>query len=227
MARALLLLAVAGLALAPELARAQAPPTLSLTVSPAAGVDYGDPVRVSGRLTRGGAPVVGEAVVLQARRFPYRRAFAPLRTVRTDARGRFSVRRRFDRNHRLRARAPALTVTSTRESVFVFPAFRLSYRLLRENVIRLTQTYTTPRDVRLTQRTRFYVGPRGARTAPFRRRARIRRQRPGRFVSRATVRVPARYEGRFRFASCFPSDPRAGMGDPAARCPRLAFRFTR
>lgn len=200
-------------------------PSLGLAVGPRGGVDYGDATRISGRLSRGGTPLARQPIVLEARRFPYRGAFRRLRTLRTDRRGRFELRRRFDRNHRVRVRAPRQRVTSRTRSVFVFPAFRLTYRLLRENVVRLTQVYTTPRDVRTVASTSFYLGPRNARTAPFRTRRRTRRIRPGRFVSRATLRVPARYEGRFRYASCFRADPRAGMGDPAQRCPTRAFRF--
>jgi len=217
---ALLLLAVL---LAPAPAAAQERATLSLTATPDGGVDYGEATRLSGRLEREDALRAGERVLLEAARFPYREGYAPLRTLRTDPAGRFSLRWRFDRNHRVRVRAER--ATSAAVSVFVFPRSVLSYRVLRENVLAITQTYATPRDVRLRTTTRFYLGRRGARTAPLRARARVERTAAGRFVARATLTVPGAYEGRFQYASCFPYDPRAGMGDPEARCPRHAFRF--
>ncbi len=220
---ALVLLPASAAAQAP--AQTPAPATLTLTVAPKGGVGYGEATRLAGRLERRGAPVAGEEVVLEARRFPYRADYAPLRTVRTDAGGRFALRRRFDRNHRVRARA--VGAPSAAVSAFVFPRSVLTYRVLRENVLGLTQAYVTPRDVALRATTRFYVGPRGARTAPLRARSRVRRTGAGRAVARATVRVPRSYEGRFQYASCFPYDPRAGMGDPDARCPARAFRFER
>jgi len=222
---ALVLLPASAAAQAPTPTPAPAPATLTLVVGPEGGVGYGEATRLSGRLERGGAPVAGEEIVLEARRFPYRAGYTRLRTVRTDAAGRFVLRRRFDRNHRVRARAAG--APSAAVSAFVFPRSLLTYRVLRENVLALTQAYVTPRDVALRATTRFYVGPRGARTARLRARSRLRRTAAGRAVARARVRVPASYEGRFQYASCFPYDPRAGMGDPEAHCPARAFRFER
>ncbi len=213
------------LLLAPTTASGQAPSSLALEVGPRGGVDYGEATRLSGRVVRAGAPLPGEEVVLEARRFPYRGPWVRVRVLRTDAAGRFELRRRFDRNHRVRARAAG--AASPGRSLFVFPRSALSYRVVRDNVLALTQAYVTPRDVALRATTRFYLGPRSGRTGPLRARARVRRTAPGRFLARATVRVPAAYEGRFQYASCFPYDPRAGMGDPGARCPSRSFRFER
>jgi hypothetical protein len=77
-----------------------------------------------------------------------------------------------------------------------------------------------PRDVRLSAPTRFYVGPSNGRRARLRAVARTRRVRPGRYVARATVRVPASFGGRFRYLSCFAYSPGSGMGHPRASCPR-------
>ena len=128
---------------------------------------------------------------------------------------------------------PEPDVLSPPRDAFVLPAFTLSFSQRGARVLRLKQTYTVPRDARLSAPTRFYVGPcrRGrdrrvhgaarAGSAPRRRRAACA---PGRYVARATVRIPASFRGRFRYVSCFLYSPGSGMGDPEQRCPR---RFAR
>jgi len=205
-------------------AAAQAP-SLTLEAAGDRAEEYGEEHRLTGRLTQGGAPVPGQVVVLEARPFPYTDPFAPVgTTTTTDDAGRFRARVALDRNHDVRASVPALGALSRRLRVFVYPRTELSYSVVRTNVVRLTQTYATPRDVRLSEPTLFYLSRRGARRAPLRARARVRRTRPGRFVSRVTVRLPRSYRGRFQYASCFDYDAAEGMGDPAARCGRF-FRF--
>lgn len=198
--------------------------TLELEVGPRQGVALGQAHDLGGRLVRGGEPLGGQTVVIEARRFPYRGPFEAVRTLVTDRGGRFAVRRRFDRNHQVRAVAPELALVSHRVTALTFPRTRVRARARRDTV-ELVQSYATPRDVRLTGPTLFYLGPARARTAPLRARARIRRIGAGRFEARATLTVPEAYRGRFRYASCFPYDPRAGLGDPQARCPRRTYRF--
>ena len=92
---------------------------------------------------------------------------------------------------------------------------------MRRNVIRIVQTYRTPRSVPpLTAPTLFYVGRSGRPRAPLAARAKTRpvrrkgkRGRRGRFRASAQVRIPKAWNGRFRYASCFPYN--AGMGNPA------------
>ena len=64
-----------------------------------------------------------------------------------------------------------------------------------------------------------------AKRAPFAAKARTRRVRAGRYVARATVRIPASFEGRFSYVSCFGYSKGSGMGDPALRCPRTSVRL--
>lgn len=217
----LLVTLLALLAVAPATAGAA---IVELGVLPPDGADFGDTHGVVGRLTGAyGAPVAGRQVLLQARRHPYRGRFLDLDTATTGLDGRFAFERAFDRNHQVRVLAPALGDSSAVQRVYVFPRSNLTFRLVRRNVIRVTQVYATPRDVRLTKPTFFYLGRRGTRTAPLVARARTRRVRRGRFIARAQVRIPKAWDGRFRYASCFPYN--AGMGDPKIGCPRKRYRF--
>jgi hypothetical protein len=209
------------LALAPATASAD---TVEISVLPAEGADFGSTQSVAGRLTGPyGAPIVGKQVILQARRYPYRGDFANVATATTGLSGRFTFERAFDRNHQVRVVGPQLGDLSSTERVYVFPRSNLTFRLVRRNIIRITQVYATPNDVRLTEPTRFYVARRGAKTAPLAARPDTRRTSRGRFIARALVRLPKAWEGRFRYGSCFPYN--AGMGDPKVGCPKQRYTF--
>ena len=117
----------------------------------------------------------------------------------------------------------------------MLPAFTLAFSQRGSGRIRVTQTYTVPKAVRLTAPTRFYLGPCKpdrsgrctARRAPFAAKAETRRVRKGRYVARATVSIPDRFEGRFSYVSCFGYSDGSGMGDPDLRCPRGSVRLVR
>ena len=105
---------------------------------------------------------------------------------------------------------------------------------MRRNVIRIVQTYRTPKDVTLTAPTLFYVGragrPTGAAAPPGEDEARHAQGQgqgearvKGRFRASAQVRIPAAWKGRFRYASCFPYN--AGMGNPKLGCPKQRYKF--
>ena len=223
----LLVLATAAPAVAAE---------LSLTVAPAAGVRLGSATEISGRATEAGAPLAGRIVVLELRPHPFDRAWRRAAVTGTEADGSFAFAPALDRNQRVRARligvAPEPDVLSPRRDAYVVPAFTLAFDQRGERELRLEQTYTVPRDVRLSAPTRFYVGPcrGGARGECTGRRARFRaaaetvRVRAGRYRAEAIVRLPRSYRGRFRYVSCFVYSPGSGMGDPNERCPR---RFAR
>jgi hypothetical protein len=200
---------------------ASAVPVVRLDVTPRE-TRYRDATTFTGTVTDGGAPVAGVEVVLEAREYPFAGAFEELGRVVTDAKGEFRLRRRLDRNASVRALAAG--VASRRERAYVFPRPDLRFVAINPRVIRLTQRYRVPRDVRLERPTRFYVGPRGKPTAPRAAVAEVRRTRPGRFISTAVVRIPSAWDGRFRYASCFRYTPGSGMGDPRSKCPRR-FRF--
>src|SRR5215211_2610691 len=209
---------------------------VSLSVDAKAGVRLGSAPGLSGRVTHEGAPLPGRTVVLEVRRYPFKRAWRRTRiTDVTDARGRFSLSSKFDRNHRVRARVVGVPYSpellSPRRNAYVLPAFTLAFQQRAERRLRLRQTYTVPRDVQLSAPTRFYVGPCKlesgectARFARFRAAAATLRVRPGRYVARATVRLPKSFRGRFQYVSCFRYSPGSGMGDPGQTCPR---RFAR
>jgi hypothetical protein len=103
---------------------------------------------------------------------------------------------------------------------FTLPAFTLTFRAVRPGVVRLIQSYTVPRAVRLTAPTLFYLARVKARRSSLRAQAPTRRVRAGRYRSRATVKLPAAWKGRFRFGSCFRTTAASGMGRPGERCPR-------
>lgn len=217
---------------------------VSLEVTPAAGVRLGNPTDMSGRVTEGGVPLAGRVVGLELRRHPFRGRWTPRATARTRASGRFAFSPRLTRNHQVRVRLEAdgadsqylpapLDVLSPQRNAYVLPAFTLRFSQRGRRAIRIVQTYTVPRVVKLTAPTRFYVGPCKpdrrerctARRAPLRAIAETRRVRRGRYEARATVRIPAAYDGRFRYVSCFGYSDGSGMGDPGLRCPRKSIRL--
>ena len=113
--------------------------------------------------------------------------------------------------------------------VYVFPRTSLTFQLARRNVIRLIQTYTTPKGVRLTAPTLFYVGQARKARAPLAAKAKTRpikkngKRVKGRFRATALVRIPKAWKGQFRYASCFPYN--GGMGDPHLGCPKRRYKF--
>ena len=241
--RILILAGVLALAAA---APAAAAPDVSLDVDPLSGVQFGKAVDLRGAATDGSTPLAGREVRLEVRRFPYRGAWQVRGTRTTDPRGEFAFRPKLDRNHEVRARLvgrgvlpgdgtyvpPEGDTLSVVRDVFVLPAFTLDFEELRAGVIRITQVYSVPKGVKLTKRTRFYVGPckleRGrctAKSAPLKATAKTRKLRKGRYRARAKVRIPERFDGRFQYVSCFPYSPRSGMGDPDLRCPKKRARI--
>jgi hypothetical protein len=216
---------------------------VSLRVEPAGGVRLGGATSVSGRVTEAGAPLANRVVQLEVRRHPFKGGWTRKASATTAADGRYAFAPKLDRNHRVRVRLAALPPTgpyglpeadslSPRRNAYVLPAFTLAFQQRPNRGLRLRQTYTVPRGVKLSAPTRFYVGPclpdaRGQCTgtrAPLRAEAATRRVRAGRYVSIATVRIPKSYGGRFQYVSCFLYSPGSGMGDPNQSCPR---RFAR
>jgi hypothetical protein len=218
---------------------------LSVRVTPSDGVRLGNLTRIAGTATEGGAPLADRTVRLEVRKHPFKRGWRRVASRRTDAAGRYSFRRKFTRNHRVRVRLEGLPATdytspqpdtvTRRRNAYVLPAFTLAFTQRGPRRIRITQTYTVPRGVVLTAPTRFYVGPCKpnandvctTRRAPFAKEAKTRRVRPGRFVAAATVRIPASFGGRFSYVSCFPYSDGSGMGDPGQTCPRKSIKLSR
>lgn len=188
-------------------------------------VRYGAAHRLSGTLKDGDAPLSGQQIVLEGRRYPYEGSYRVIERVTTDARGRFAFKPKLDRNHRLRVSAPAQGMTSAVLNAFTLPSIELSFRALRPGVVRLYQRYTVPSAVKLTSPTLFYVGPRRAKRASIRRSGKLVRVRPGHFTSHADVTLPAAWKGAFRYASCFRASPGSGMGDPKDKCATLRLEF--
>jgi hypothetical protein len=222
-----LLIALLALAVAPAGASAAA---LDVRVRPAGGTDFGESHTVSGQITGpDGAPLAGRQVTLEVRSYPYRRAFRAVATATSDVDGRFAFERAFDRNHQVRVLAPEFGDRSTVARAYVFPRTALTFGLVRRNVIRIVQAYRTPKNVKLTAPTLFYVGKAGKQRAPLAARARTKpvkrkgKVRKGRFRASAVVRIPKAWGGRFRYASCFPYN--AGMGNPRLGCPKKRYRF--
>jgi hypothetical protein len=195
---------------------------IGLTVKPGNGVQLGGEHQFSGMLTENGAPLAGQLVTLEARRFPFAGDFVALQSATTGAQGQFRFFQALDRNHEIRV--TGANVSSAVRTAFVFPRFKLSFKALKHGRVRLTQRYTTPSDALLTERTHFYLGRRKAKSAPLRARVTTKQVSATRFVATTVVKVPRSYGGRFRYASCIPGDAAAGMGDPALRCGRK-FRF--
>lgn len=211
---------------------------VSLDVAEEAGVRLGERTGLSGAVTEAGAPLAGQVVELELRRHPFKRAWRRTgRITLTAADGSYKFAPLLDRNHHVRVRllgaASNPDVLSPRRNAYVLPAFTLSFDQRGRRELRLRQSYKVPRDTELSAPTRFYVGPclpdvdgrcTGTR-APFRVAAETRRVRAGRYLARATVRIPRSYRGRFQYLSCFVYSPGSGMGDPDQRCPRRVARL--
>ena len=229
-----LLIALLTLALAPAAASAA---VIDIAVAPASGADFGEPHTVTGKITGPyGAPLVGRSVVLEARPYPFKnRDFKGVETATSGLDGRFAFDHTFDRNQQVRVFAPEFGDRSFVLPVYVFPRTALSFGLVRRNVIRLVQTYRTPKDIKLTAPTLFYVGKSGKKRAPLAAKAKtlpVRAKgkkgkkgkiKKGRFRATAVVRIPSSWKGRFRYASCFPYN--AGMGNPKLGCPKKRYKF--
>ena len=213
------LLATLTLLLAAPAAHAAVTVTMKLTP---AETQYGKITRISGTALSDGAPFAGQTVELDAKRYPFEEPFAPLATTTTAADGTYVFERTLDRNYVFRVIVGG--EKSKRDHAYVFPATTLTFRARSSRMIKLTQRYRVPPDVRLEQPTIFYVGPRGRKTAPRAATGKLERVRAGRYRSTATVRLPAAWKGRFRYASCFRYSGGSGMGNPRAGCPRR-FRF--
>jgi hypothetical protein len=211
---------------------------ISLELASDAGVRLGKPTELSGQVTEAGAPLAGRIVTLELRRHPYS---APWRgtgiTATSGPDGRYAFSRKLDRNHQVRVRLvavpPDADVLSPERYAYVLPAFTLTFDQRGARRLRLRQTYTVPRDARLSAPTRFYVGPCNpdadgectVRHARFRVAAQTRRVGPGRYQSIATVRLPKSFRGRFQYVSCFVYSTGSGMGDPDQRCPKRYARL--
>jgi hypothetical protein len=222
-----LLLALLALAVLPAAASAA---IIDIQVTPKGGADYGETHAVTGKMTGPyGAPLVGRDVELEIRAYPYKTKFRSVAKAMTGLDGRFAFERAFPKNHQVRVFAPQFGDRSAVARVYVFPRTDLTFVLARRNVIRLIQTYVTPKGVRLTAPTLFYVGRQGKRTAPLAAKAKTRpvrkkgRRVRGRFRATALVRIPKAWKGRFRYASCFPYN--GGMGDPRLGCPKRKYKF--
>jgi hypothetical protein len=192
---------------------------VSLALSPSDSVQYGSSHDAGGRLTEGTVPLAGQPVELHGRAYPYRGAFRRLATATTDAAGGFAFRRRFDRNMQLRAIAPVQAIRSKTVRAYVFPRPRSTFKALDGDRLRITQVLRAPAGVRLTARTNFYLGPRGARSARRVASAKPRKIGRGRFKATAVVELPRRWKGSFRYGSCFGYSEGSGLGDPSAGCP--------
>lgn len=214
------LAATAAVLAAPAAAHA----ALEVTVDPPQA-SYGDAHHVTGRTTDpAGAPLARQPVTLEAREYPFRGPFHPVANATSDADGRVSFAGvRLDRNADVRIALAGGEVSGIARAL-TYPRFELRFKPAGRNRVRLTQTYRTPRDVRLREPTVFYLGPKGAERSFRRARARTRRTSPGHFKSRTVVRLPRAWHGRFRYASCFGYTKGSGMGDPNKGCAkRFAF----
>jgi hypothetical protein len=210
---------------------------VSIEAGPDGGVRLGGVNTIAGAVTDdAGAPLAGREVRLEVRRHPFAGVWRRRATTTTDAAGAYAFRPELDRNHEVRVRLvgilPEADTLSVVRNVFVLPAFKLSFAQRANGKIRVRQDYTVPEDVLLTAPTRFYVGPcdlKGqrctAKLAPLVAVAKTKQVRKGRYRATATVKIPARYEGRFQYVSCFTYSKGSGMGDPdTLTCPKRRAR---
>jgi hypothetical protein len=183
-------------------------------------VQFGTAHRATGRLMEGTSPLAGQTIQLQGRAYPYDGPFQTLATTTTDVHGGYAFARRFDRNMQLQAVAHDAGATSRVVRAYVFPRPRSTFKALSRNRLRITQFLRTPPNVKLSARTNFYLGPKGARSGRRVARARPRKVGRGRFRATATVELPRSWDGAFRYASCFRYSEGSGLGNPGASCPK-------
>jgi hypothetical protein len=211
--------AVASLAAVPASALA----ALDVAVQPSEA-RYGQSHHVTGRLTdAAGAGLGGRRIALEKRDFPYKGVFRPISHATTAADGSFGFDDvRLARNADLRVVAFDGT-TSGIARAWTYPAFTLRYKPVAANRIEVTQTYTTPRSVRLKAPTFFFLSKATAKSSSMRVKVKTKRTAAGRFAATTTIQLPKSWKGHFRYASCFGYTKNSGMGDPARGCPA---RFT-
>jgi hypothetical protein len=197
---------------------------LTLTLRTADGVQYGTPHEATGRLVEGTTPLAGQAVEIRSRAYPYNGAFTKVATVVTDANGFYELTRRFNRNVELQAVAVAQNAVSRTRRAYVYPRPRSTFKSLSGSRLRITQFLRTPAGVRLSAKTIFYLGPGNAKSAPRVASATPRKIGRGRFKATATVKIPRRWKGAFRYGSCFRYSEGSGLGNPRATCPEK-YRF--
>jgi hypothetical protein len=200
---------------------AEAVVTVTIKATPAES-QYGGTTRITGTVLEDGVPMPGAVVRLDGKRYPFEDPLAAVATATTDAEGTYRFDRELARNWQFRVVAG--TTKSERVRAYVYPATKLTYRARSSRVVKLTQRYFLPRGVRLKEPTIFYFGKSGKASAPRVATGEVERVRAGRYRSTAVVRLPAAWNGRFRYASCFRYTGGSGMGNPRASCPRR-FRF--
>ena len=113
---------------------ADAAVTVDMKVSPDE-TRYGEPTTITGTALLDGAPFAGQAVQLEARRYPFEADWAPIADGVTGADGTYRFEVELDRNTDLRVTTGG--AVSPRERAYVFPAFTLSYRARSSRVVRL------------------------------------------------------------------------------------------
>lgn len=199
---------------------AAAAPVLTVRVIPEDGATAKATQSVRGTLRDGDRALGGQAVTLEARPAG-EEAFTVVATVLADAAGGYRFDREFDRNQALRISAAGAVAEA---EAFVFPSTRLAQRTERGRLVRLSLSFRADdADVRATSR--FYVGPRGARTGGYAGAARIRRVAAGRFRASVVARVPKRYGKRFSFGACLQARAGSELGKPGLMCPRRRLRY--
>lgn len=217
----LVTLLLGALLLAPATASAA---DLSISLESGAGVQYGTAHSVRGRLAEATTPLADQTVELRGREYPYDDDFETVATTTTNAVGAYAFARKFDRNMQLQVVAPAAGAFSKVVRAYVYPRPNSRFSALTGGRLRITQYLRTPANVELSAKTNFYLGPRNVKSAPRVATARPKKIGRGRFKAVATVKLPAKWKGSFRYGSCFRYSKGSGLGDPGARCPKK-YRF--
>ena len=103
---------------------------------------------------------------------------------------------------------------------YVFPRPKSTFKALDGGRLRITQILRTPANIKLSAKTNFYLGPKNAKSARAGgHRASRKKIGKGRFKAAATVKLPPRWKGSFRYGSCFRYSEGSGLGDPGAQLP--------
>ena len=191
-----------------------------------------------GTLTEVGAPLAGQPVVLEARRFPFTRRWLPLATATTDATGASPSRASSTATTRSACGSsprragdgayvpPRGRTLSPVRVAYVLPSFTLAFEQLRRGRIRITQVYPVPADVRLTPARASTSARQGGPRAPGRaaRPSPTRRVRAGPLPGAGERADPRPLRRPLPLRELLPVLARLGHGRPGPRCPR---RFAR
>ncbi len=181
-------------------------------------VRFGDPAKLSGKLTQGGDAVRDEEISLEEDPYPFDESWREVATAMTDKRGRFSFEPELEINTAYRAIAQE--TLSDQRVVFVDPVASVDSELVGSSSTRFVTTFRHSPDRPLDGAALYsYGGPviqaEIVGSVPFVAIERVKEVKPGH--SQATVVLPGS-PGDLAYEVCVSYAPSNAVGVPRAEC---------